>query len=122
MHHYPFLDLLGNMLTLDDLGRVLEEVFDVCAQWYHLGLQLKLRAGTLDRIYAQFRGDPREQLREMLKVWLTTNDNPSWKTLTDALRSRSVEASQLASVLEAKYCPVEETKVDIGTFETATLI
>ena len=122
MHHYPFLDLLGNILTSDDLGRVLEEVFDVCAQWYHLGLQLKLRTGTLDRINAQFRGDPREQLREMLKVWLTTNDNPSWKTLTDALRSRSVEASQLASVLEAKYCPVEETKVDIGTFETATLI
>ena len=73
------------------------------AQWYHLGLQLKVRTGTLDKIRTQFT-DPRDQLLEMLKTWLTTSDNTSWKTLTHALRSRSVEATQLASVLETKYC------------------
>ena len=84
------------------------------AQWYHLGLQLKLRTGTLDRIRTQFH-DPRDQLLEMLKSWLTTSDNTSWKTLTDALSSRSVGTSQLASVLETKYCLVEGTKLDSGT-------
>ena len=73
------------------------------AQWYHIGLQLKVRTGTLDRIRTQFT-DPRDQLLETLKVWLTTSDNTSWMTLTDALRSRSVGATQLASVLETKYC------------------
>ena len=99
-------DILGTKLTLDDLGQVMEEVLDVSTQWYHLGLQLKVRTGTLDRIRTQFH-DPRDQLLEMLKSWLTTSDNTSWKTLTDALRSRSVGASQLAGVLESKYCLVD---------------
>ena len=86
------------------------------AQCYHLGVQLKVRIGTLDRIRTQF-SDPRDQLLEMLKTWLTTSDNTSWKMLTDALRSRSVGASQLASVLERKYCVMEEPEVDSGTSE-----
>ena len=99
---------------MDDLGRVLEEVLDVSAHWYPLGLQLQVRISTLDSIRMQFQ-NPRDQLLEMLKTWLTTSDNTSWKTLTDALRSRSVGASLLASVLEAKYGLVEETEVDSGT-------
>ena len=102
-------DILGTKLTLDDLGQVMEEVLDVSTQWYHLALQLKVRTGTLDRIRTQFH-DPRDQLLEMLKSWLTTSDNTSWKILTDALRSRSVGASQLAGVLETKYCLMENSK------------
>ena len=90
------------------------------AQWYHLGVQLKMRTATLDNIQAQF-SDPKRQLLEMLKTWLTTSDNTSWKALTVALRSRSVGANHLAEGLEAKYCLVEETKVNIGNFVTATL-
>ena len=105
------LDLSGNKLTLDDLGQVMEEVLDVSAQWYHLGLQLKVRTGMLDRIRTQF-SDPRDQLLEMLKTWLKTSDNTSWKTLTDTLRSRSVGATQLAGVLETKYCLMDKTEVD----------
>ena len=97
----------------------MEEVLDVSAQWYHLGLQLKVRIGTLDRIRTQF-SDPRDQLLEVLKTWLTTSDNTSWKTLTDALRSRSVEASQLASVLKTKCCMLEETEVASGTSTSDT--
>ena len=92
----------------------MEEVLDVSAQWYHLGLQLKVRTGTLDNIQAQFP-DPKRQLLEMLKTWLTTSDNTSWNTLTDALRSQSVGASQLAGVLETKYCVAEETEINRGT-------
>ena len=110
-----FLNLSGNKLTSDDLGCVFEVVLDVSAQWYNLGLQLKLRTGTLDRIYAQFR-DPRDQLREMLKTWLTTSENTSWKAITVALRSQSVGATQLAGDLETKYCPVEGTDVNNGRF------
>ena len=111
---WSFLDPSGNKLTLDDLGQVMEEVLDVSVQWYHLGVQLKVRTGTLDNIQAQFP-DPKRQLLEMLKTWLTTSDNTSWKALTDALRSRSVGASQLAGVLETKYHQVEGTEMDGGT-------
>ena len=107
------LNLSGNELTSNDLGCILEKVLDVSAKWYNLGLQLKLGTGILDRIDAQFR-DPRDQLREMLKTWLTTCDNTSWKDLTDALRRQSVGAIQLAGQLEKKYCPVEGTDVSKG--------
>ena len=86
------------------------------AHWYPLGLQLKVRISALDSIRIQFQ-NPRDQLLEMLKTWLIASDNTSWKTLTDALRSRSVGASQLASVLETKYCVMEEAGVASGTSE-----
>ena len=93
---------------------MLEAVLDASAQWYNLGLQLKVRTGTLDRIRTQFP-DSKDQLREMLKAWLNTSDNPTWKTLTDSLRSRSVGASQLAGDLETKCCPVNEIEVGRDT-------
>ena len=76
-------------------------------RWYNLGLQLKVRPGTLDRIRAQF-SDSSERLREMLKTWLTTIDNTSWKTVTDALKSQSVSGYQIADYLESKYCPMKD--------------
>ena len=119
---YIILDLYidKKKLTPNDLGKVLDEILDISARWYELGLQLQLKTGTLDSIQVQF-SDPKRQLLEMLKTWLNTSDNTTWKTLTVALRSQSVGASQLAGVLEAKYCLVEETKLDIGKFVTATL-
>ena len=86
---------------------------DVSTQWYQLGLQLKVKPGTLDRFRTQF-SDPRDQLMEMLKTWLTTSDNTTWKTLTGALRSRSVGASQLAGELEKKYWLVKKAEVGKG--------
>ena len=68
--------------------------------------------GTLKSIRAEFSA-PKHQLRETLNAWLTTGDNPNWKTLTDALRSRMVGASQLAATLETKYCSVERTDLDL---------
>ena len=76
-------------------------------KWYTLGLLLKVSTERLDRIVISF-SDPKRQLREMVMSWLTTNDSPSWKTVTDALRS--VGASQLADDLEAKYCLVEDMR------------
>ena len=93
---------------MDDLGQVLEELQDVRDRWYRLGLQLKVRPETLDTIREQF-SDSTHRLLEVLRVWLITNGNASWMALTDAVRSRSVGASQLAANLEAKY-KVHESK------------
>ena len=106
-------DYSGNKLTSDDLGCVLEGVLDAAAQWYNLGLKLKVRTTTLDSIQEDFTAT-QHRLREMLKAWLTTGDNPSWKTLIDALRSPVVGASQLAAALVTKYCSVERTDLDVG--------
>ena len=105
------INFSGNKLTVDDLGCVLEEVQDISELWYMLGLQLNVRKLNLDIISEQFI-DPRDQLPEMLRIWLITNDNPSWNTLTDALRS--VGAAKLAADLTMKYCSVKETGLERG--------
>ena len=86
---------------------------DLSAQWYLLGLQLTVKIGTLDNIQAQF-SDPKRQMLEMLKTWLSTSDNTTWKILTNALRSQSVGAGQLANELEKKYCLVKKTEEGKG--------
>ena len=108
VHFKPLLP--GYMLTLNDLHLLRGELMDVGTKWYYLGVELGVGFNTLDRIRAQLH-QPRDQLLEMLKFWLTNSDNTSWKTLTDALRSQSVGASQLASLLETKYCLVKETEM-----------
>ena len=87
---------------MDDLGSDVKEVLGVSAEWYKLGLQLKVKPGILDSIWSDFTAT-KDQLQEMLKAWLITGDNPTWKALIDALRSKMVGASQLAAVLEAKF-------------------
>ena len=94
---------------MDDLDLLLEELVNVHERWYPLGLQLKVSTAVLDRIRAQF-SDVRDQLRETLKAWLTTSDNTSWKALTDALKSRSVNVSRMAEYLESKYCPMKDMR------------
>ena len=92
---------------------MLEGVLDAAAQWYNLGLKLKVRTGKLNSIRKEFN-TPEDQLREMLNAWLTTGDNPSWEILIDALSSPLVGANHLATVLETNYCPVEGTELDVG--------
>ena len=92
---------------MDDLYVLLEELVNMREQWYNLGLQLNLGPETLDRIRTRF-SDTRDQLLEMLKVWLTATDNTSWKALADALKSRSVNESGTADYLESKYCPMKD--------------
>ena len=75
--------------------------------WDSLGWHLKVSTETLDSIRQRF-SDYTLRLLEMLKTWLTTAVNPSWNTLTDALRS--VHASQLADDLDTKHCSMKDVK------------
>ena len=98
-------------LLLEELDHAfrLDELVNVHERWYPLGLQLKVSTKMLDRIREQFP-DPKDQLPEMLKAWLTTGDNASWKTVAVALKSQSVGGYLIADYLESKYCPMEDMR------------
>ena len=83
---------------------------DVYRQWDELGLHLHLGVETMDRIRELQTCDVADKLLEVLKTWLTTSDNPSWKTLSDALRSPRVRANRLAGSLESKYCLTKDMR------------
>ena len=115
--------LAGQQLSINDLLVVMEELNDVRAKWYNIGLQLRMSVGTLDAIKEQY-DDPSHCLRETLKTWLKTSPSaPTWTNIVDALRSSTVGEVRLAADLQNKYClsiPVSHTSV-IGQPSTPQL-
>ena len=69
--------------------------------WRDLGLALGLSRHTLDRIAAQYLGDPRRCLTEILAAWLQKENEstPSWRALVAALRKPTVGKEGLADVI-----------------------
>ena len=105
----------GQQLSVHDLHVVMEELNDVRANWYHIGMQLEVSVGTLKAIKEQYLNNPSDCLRETLTTWLkSSTPHPTWSKVMDALRSSTVGESRLAADLEQKYCsprPVLPTPV-----------
>ena len=99
----------GQQLSANDLLVVMEELSDVRAKWYDLGLQLHISIGTLDAIKEDCHSTS-DCLRETLKTWLKTCPSPpTWSNIVDALRSNTVGEVRLAADLEHKYCSTQHT-------------
>lgn len=90
-------------MGIADLATVLNELFPCDTKWYNLGLQLRVRVDCLNSVMVQYP-DPRDQLREVIKTWLTTSENPTWEVIVEALKSPVIEEGRLAMDLQQKYC------------------
>lgn len=100
--HFFASPVSGPSLGTADLATVLNELFPCRAKWYCLGLQLRVDTGTLDSFKAQ--NDPSDKLREVLKRWLETGENPTWGVMVEALKRPAVGEVRLAVELQQKYC------------------
>ena len=97
-----------NQLCADDLGEVYEKIYEAHPKWYFIGLWLKLPVNTLDGIKAQCGSELVECFCEMLKRWLTRVDPlPTWKSLSEALSSQSVDKAQLALKVMTNHCGLQ---------------
>ena len=90
-------------LAVEDLSEVLIALKEV-VDWHTLGIHLKLKASTLDRIRHDF-SDGRYAKEEMLKFWLeqdpesTLSESAStWISLVKALRS--MDENKLSKTIE----------------------
>ena len=88
---------------MDDLSEVLIALKDV-TDWYTLGIHLKMKASTLDRIRDDFR-DGRHAKEETLKFWLEQDPGSTvpgsaatWEALVKALRA--MDENRLAKTIE----------------------
>ena len=87
-------------LTPDDLGVVLEAVWEARSKWYNIGLKLGISAGTLDSISKANNQNPDDCLTDMIKAWLRSGrPKPSWAALAKALKSPMVGYGHLAEQL-----------------------
>ena len=85
------------------LNTVRNEIHDARTKWYDIGLELKVPESTLKSIESRYEDD-KICLREVIAAWLRANDQATWESLVDALRTRVVDEPRLAADLEAKYC------------------
>ena len=67
--------------------------------------------GTLDSIRVQY-DDCGDQLREVLRTWLTTSEDPTWEAMVEALKSAFFGEVRLARKLQQKYCSSAQPPVD----------
>ena len=88
----------GN-LTIDNLGDVLEAVWEARAKWYNIGLKLDTSPGTLDSIKVANQ-NPDDCITAMIKDWLNNGrPKPTWAAVAIALKSPMVGYAQLAKEL-----------------------
>ena len=105
MSHYQ---LAGQHLSDKDLLNIMEELADVRAKWYNIGLGLGLGVGTLNCIKIE-HGDTSDCLRETLMIWMKSYPPPpTWSKVVDALRTKTVGEVRLAADLEQKYCTTQD--------------
>ena len=97
----------------------MEELADVRAKWYSIGLGLGLDIGALDAIKEQYLNSPTACLRETLKTWLKTFlPPPAWSKVVETLRTKTVNEAKLAADLEQKYCLMQDTSTAAATHFT----
>ena len=93
------MNLSGHPLGINDLGDVLEAVWEARKKWYYLGLKLGTSPHTLDEIKADNQNDE-DRITEVIKDWLNSDRNDrTWATVAKALRSPLVGYAKLADKL-----------------------
>ena len=88
----------------------MNELHEIRADWYDLGVQLRMTTSDLDVIKVVNMNDSKKCLRQMLSEWLrkTTPSLPSWQRVVDALCSPAIDRPALADKIRRTYCSQEQ--------------
>ena len=95
----------------------MNELYEVRAKWYDVGVQLRMTTHDLDAIQTQYQNSPDMPnvcLRQMLSVWLTKEvpSPPTWQRVVEALSSPTVDKPRLAQRIRQTYCCSQEADSD----------
>ncbi len=90
-------------LSIEDLGDVLEEIWEARSKWCQIGLALKLSSGTLDAIKKD-PGDAGDHCMKILESWLTSDKDKTWECLAKAMERNFVGHASLSQDIRTKHC------------------
>ena len=75
------------------------------SSWHNLGIQLKIKKDTLNRIEADHKHDGVQRcLSEMVHYWQRNDDKPSWEKLTDAVNDVGGHTDVVKSIHRQCLC------------------
>ena len=112
-------------MGIADLAIVLNEIFLCCTKWFNIGAQLGVGVGILDSVKVQyFDQQYGDQLREVLKVWLKTSENPTWGVIVKTVKTHAKKASLLQGSIKqvARLCIVVVTTLFPGCGKDVTTV
>ena len=79
------------------LRTIVDTVHSLTARWFNFGLALGLSSEALDQIEYNHPRDSLRCLTEVIRTWLRSNPQSSWRGLASALSSPSVNEFALAA-------------------------
>ena len=87
----------------------MNELYEVRAKWYDLGVQLRMTTPDLDAIQTQYKNNPDNPgacLRQMLSDWLTkeVSSPPTWQRVVDALSSPTINKRAVGNRIRNTLC------------------
>ncbi len=91
-------------LSMNEFKVVFEEVYVARVEWKNFGLQLDVSYQDLNVIQYEYSHNVDDCFKSMLKKWLTSNGERTWRKLADALENRSVGFTNLANEIKEKFC------------------
>ena len=71
-------------------------------EWFKLGLKLGVKKFDLEVIEKNKHLDIEGGLEAMLRKWLRSSKDPTWKAVVEALRQ--LDEEELAQELETQFC------------------
>ena len=92
----------------------MNELYEVRAKWYDLGVQLRMTLPDLDAIETQYQNNPDRCLQRMLSDWLSREipSPPSWQKIVDALCTHTVSKPLVAERIRKTYINHEDAGRD----------
>ena len=100
---YSAFSVVFNPSEGDFLGTIMETIHSLTAKWFNLGLALGLSSDALSQIEYNYPRDSFRCLTEVIKAWLRSNPQSSWRELASALRSPLVGGFELATEIAKKH-------------------
>ena len=91
--------LFITVLTLDDIGQVLNRLYHVRTKWLNIGLELGVHIRDLNNIEREGNDDS-TRLRKMLSFALNSQQKVTWKQICEALCNPIIGESVYAKRLE----------------------
>ena len=97
------------------------ELSCVASKWHDIGIQLKISYKTLNAIQAINKRDTEICMMRVCEEWIMQekkcNKVPAWSTITEALKSRVISETELAELIDQKYCCDETEEESDGEGE-----
>lgn len=90
------------------LTKLCAELSSVAPKWYDIGVQLKISYKTLNAIRAINKKNTEICLMQVCEEWLLQekkyNKIPTWITITEVLKSEVISETEVAELIDQKYC------------------